>query len=193
MNWERKAARLSTDSLDLINLEFPHSFQVQVLNEIPGGPAPLKYFPAARNHDNDGVALRITPDGASSWCGIFAPQSNGLYKTGVYSCPNPNQLCVASNGEAYMLDVRDADNYQQLSISPVREVVCATSSGVLVLADDTDIAAWDRSGRIWIERVSFDGIRGLHVDGDNLQGVAWSPESGEHPFTVNLMTGEKLT
>src|SRR5690348_16637351 len=178
MKSESKTGRSHTGSSDPtpeIRLEFRGMFEVEVLNELPGQGAELHYFPPARSHGCDGVLLRVTPAGAASWSGLFAAQPSGRYKTGVYSCPDPNALCVVSNGAGYMLDVRDPEGYQEIPVSPVLHVVPAVKVGVLVFANYTDVLAWDSKGRRWLaERVSYDGIRDLHVDSGVLRGLAWS-------------------
>ncbi len=193
MKLESKTGKLYTDSSALIpeiRLEFSHLFEVEVLRELPGQAAGLRYFPAARHHDCDGVLVRLMPNGTAAWSGLFAAQPSGGYKSGVYSCPDANTLCVVSNGAGYMLDVRDPDGYQQLSLSPVLDVIPAVEAGVLVLANYTDVLAWDRTGTRWLaERVSYDGIRNLHADSGTLRGLAWSPMDGEHPFALDLATG----
>jgi hypothetical protein len=191
---ESKGDKLNTGSLDQttrICLGFPHSFEVQILKEIPSREGELRYFPAGRHHDRDGVLLRVTPEGAEPWNGLFAARPSGRYKTGVYSCPDPNGLCVVSNGAGYVLDVRDPDGYQELPISPVLEVLPGADVGLLLLANYTDVLAWDHSGRRWLaERVSSDGIRHLQVVGETLRGMAWSPAHDEHPFVLDLATGD---
>ena len=151
------------------------------------------YFPPARSHDCDGVLLRVNPDGELSWRGLFAAQPSGRYKTGVYSCPDANALCVVSNGAAYVLDVTDPGGYEEIPISPVVDVVPDRDAGLLIFASYTDVVAWGSSGKRWLaERVSFDGIRDLRTNGGLLHGVAWSPVDGDHPFVLDLATGARL-
>lgn len=184
----------SSGPIPEIRLEFPHSFEVEVLREIPGREAALRYFPAARRHGCDGILLRVTPETADPWAGLFAAQPSGKYKSGIYSCPDPNAMCVVSNGAGYVLDVRDTDGYQELPISPVLDVVRAVDVGLMVFANYTDVLAWGRSGKRWLdERISFDGIQHLHVGGTTLRGLAWSPVDGEQPFALDLATGARLS
>ncbi len=193
---DSKAGKSHTGSSDLIaeiQLTFPHLFDVQVLREIPGGAAELRHFPAARLHDCDGVLLRVTPKSGAAWSGLFAALPSGRYKTGVYSCPDANSMSVVSNGAGYVLDVREPDGYQEISISPVLDVVPAQDAGLLVFANYTDLLAWDHTGKRWLaERVSFDGIRNLQIEGTTLHGLAWSPMDGEHRFAIDLFTGASL-
>ncbi len=177
-----------------ISLEFRRMFEVKVLSEVPGQGAELHYFPPARYHGCDGLLLHVTPVSAASWSGLFAAQPSGRYKSGVYSCPDPNVVCVVSNGAGYVLDVRNPDGYHEVPISPVLEVVSAVDAGVLVIANYTDVLAWNRSGKRWLaERVSFDGIRNLQVQGGAVRGMAWSPVDGDHAFTLDLATGSLLS
>lgn len=181
-----------TGSSDPINaelhLEFPHSFEVQFLQETLG--TGLRYFPAARHHDCDGLLLQVVPGSAHPWSGLFAAKPSGHYTNGVYSCPDANSLCVVSNGAGYLLDVRDPDGYQEIPISPVLHVIAEPDTGLLVFANFTDVLAWGRSGKQWLaEHVSFDGIQNLRTETGILRGVAWSPMDGEHPFALDLATG----
>lgn len=74
------------------------------------------------------------------------------------------------------------------------DVVPSIESGLLILANYTDVLAWDRSGKRWLaERVSFDGIRDLQVLNGAPQGLAWSPTDGEQPFVLDPITGAHLS
>lgn len=161
---------------------------------MPGRRADLRYFPAARLHDRDGVMLKVTPHTAASWIGVFAAEPKGRYKSGIYSCPDANALCVISNGAGYTVDVRDPDGYEELPIFPVLEVLPGKDPGLLIVVNYTDVLAWGLSGEQWCaERVSFDGIRDLRIEGRFLHGLAWSPMKGECPFTLDLATGARVS
>jgi hypothetical protein len=180
----------SEDLSPEVRLEFPHLYGVEVLKEIPGRGQEVRYFPAARTHGCDGLLLRVTPIHAAPWSGLFAVQPSGRYKSGVYSCPDANALCVVSNGAGYVLDVRDPDGYQDVPITPVLDVVPGKDAGLLIFANYTDLLAWGLSGRQWLaERVSFDGIRNLQIDVPVIRGLAWSPVEGELLFALDLTTG----
>jgi hypothetical protein len=159
---------------------------------MPSSADDLHYFPPGRLHNQDGVLLRVIPELGVPWTGVFASEPSGRYKTGVYSCPNPNSFCVVANGAGYMLNANDPMGYEELPISPILTIVPETEAGLLIMANYTDVLAWDDAGRRWLaERVSFDGIKNLEIKSGAVCGMAWSPVDGDYPFALELATGTR--
>jgi hypothetical protein len=71
-------------------------------------------------------------------------------------------------------------------------VISIVSHAVVLLFDATHIVAYGREGLRWrSQRLSYDGLSGLHVADAKLVGTAFDPtaSSNQAPFAVDLADG----
>jgi hypothetical protein len=111
--------------------------------------------------------------------------------TGLWSCPNPEEICAVSGGYAYLIDTTDPARFTMLAYRPVLEVRPAPAQNLLLFVSHHRILAWGRSGQKWESpKLSDEGITIGAIDGDTLHGLGWNMMSDkETPFALNLRTG----
>lgn len=112
--------------------------------------------------------------------------------TGVWSSPNPDEMCAVAGGYAYLVDTRAPERVTQIGLRPVTAVRAMEAEGLLVFAGFTSLVAWGEGGLRWeTSRLSWEGVTlGPVVDG-RLTGTGWEMVSDrELPFSVDLRTGE---
>ena len=112
--------------------------------------------------------------------------------TGVFACPNPDEMCAIAGGYAYILDTARPERYTHLSLKPVVEVLVLPLQGLLVFAGFHGLMAWGADGLAWeTARLSWEGVSLGGVEGESLRGFGWSlPADKEVAFTVDLRTGK---
>lgn len=116
---------------------------------------------------------------------------DGAVPTGVWSCPNPAELCAVSGGYAYLIDTTEPERFTMLPYRPVLEVRPAPAQGLLLFVSHHRVLAWGRDGQAWESpKLSDEGLTLGAMDGDTLHGMGWNMMTDkETPFALDLRTG----
>jgi hypothetical protein len=114
--------------------------------------------------------------------------------TGIWSSPNPYEICAVSGGYAYLIDTSDPDRFTMLPYRPVLEVRPLPAQGLLLFVGHRSILAWGRDGQAWhAERLSSEGVAIASIDASVLHGLGWDLFTGkEIPFALDLRTGLRI-
>jgi hypothetical protein len=124
--------------------------------------------------------------------------TNPAMPTGIFACPNPDELCAVAGGYAYVLDTAAPDRSTHIPLKPVAEVLVLAEHRLLVFVGFHAIVAWGREGLAWqTARLSWEGIRivgiGVRADANGtaaLHGFGWNLMADkEVAFSVDLRTG----
>jgi hypothetical protein len=112
--------------------------------------------------------------------------------TGVFACPNPEEMCSVAGGYAYVINAVRPEHCIHLSLKPVVEVRALPAQGLLVFAGFHSLMAWGANGLAWeTARLSWEGLRLDGIEGEMLHGFGWNMQTDKDvPFTVDLRTGE---
>lgn len=173
--------------------KFAADYHCEILEELPNRAARQYYFPGGTElGGRGGVMVSVQPHDGEEWLGIFAV--GNLSRRGsnaVLSMPHPQQLCVVSRGQGYIVEVTSAREVEVISMEPILGVVPAPASGLLVMHDFSRVRAYGRDGRAWsTPSISWDGIQFLEVTERALHGTAWDSPNNRHvPFVIDLATG----
>lgn len=175
---------------------FPHNYQVTLMESYgQAHPAEkLHHFPAILEEgDRTGIYLRVMAEGAESWIGFFAQgfDSHEVAR-GVFSCPDPNWICIVASGYAYLVDAANPERWLQIEQRPVVEVRPVAELKLLLFKGFTSITALGESQRLWTtQKLSWEGISISNIQGSCLRGMGWDAISDkEVPFEVDLLTGK---
>jgi len=112
--------------------------------------------------------------------------------TGIFACPNPDELCAVAGGYAYLVDTARPERCTHLSLKPVVDVLALPAHRLLVFAGFHGLMAWGPAGLAWeTARLSWEGIRLGEIEGDTLHGFGWNMQTDKDvAFTVDLHTGK---
>lgn len=187
-----------------MDLTFPHRWQAEILAARPliVPPRHFTYPRQAEEIERGALEVMVRPNAA--------PHANGrppsapdflatcalgfrdpIVPTGLWSCPNPAELCAVSGGYAYLIDTTDPARFTMLSYRPVLEVRPAPAQELLLFVSHQRVLAWARDGQAWESpRLSDEGITLAAIDGDTLHGVGWNMRTDkETPFALDLRSG----
>jgi hypothetical protein len=176
-----------------IDLTFPHSFECDVLEELPGtGVSRLHYFPGVGESGRDGVIVRVRPASHDAWVGVFA--FGDLGKVGVsrvLSLAAADRICVVAQGAGYIVSAASPDDWEKVRATPIIDVRSAPAAGVTTFATHTDVVAYGEMGVKWrTKRLAWDGLKIIAVGDQTLVGEYWDiREDMMRTFEVDLMTG----
>jgi hypothetical protein len=114
--------------------------------------------------------------------------------TGLWSAPNPDELCAVSGGYAYLIDTTAPERFTMIPYRPVLEVRPVTAAALLLFVGHHSILAWGRTGQAWeSEKLSDEGITITTVEDMQLRGTGWQMLTDkETQFTVDLRTGLRI-
>lgn len=178
---------------------FPHTWRAEAVEHPPLiAPAKQYFYPKFVEEVEVGalqLIVRPSPD-IAPWMATFALGfADPSLPHGVWSCPNPEQLCAVAGGYAYVLDAGQPEQWIQIPYKPVTAIrpVCepAGQHGLLVFASFHALYALGVDGVVWeTGKLSWEGIRITHSKDGQLHGFGWDFHSDrEVPFTVDLRDG----
>lgn len=175
---------------------FPHNYEVKLLESysLVHPAEKLHQFPAQiEEGDCTGIYLRVVPKSFPAWIGFFALgfESEQVAR-GVFSCPDPDWLCVVAGGYAYAVDTAQPGCWIQIEQRPVVEVRPIPELKLLLFTGFSSITALGESQCLWTtERLSWEGVSIVEIRGAILHGMGWDAITDkEVPFEVDLLTGK---
>lgn len=182
-----------------LDLSFPHQWQAQIL---PLRPAilPARHFVYPREVEEierGALEVLIRPD-ASNSAPFLATCALGFrdpaVPTGIWSAPNPYEICAVSGGYAYVIDTAAPERFTMLAYRPVLQVQVVVEEGLLLFVDHRAILAWGAQGEAWQSpKLSDEGVTVTAVEGSMLRGMGWNMMTDrETPFTLDLRSGVRI-
>jgi hypothetical protein len=114
--------------------------------------------------------------------------------TGLWSTPNPVEICAVSGGYAYLIDTTAPQRFTMIPYRPVLEVRPLLANDLLLFVGHHDLLAWGRDGEAWqSEKLSDEGVTISSIKGNLLHGQGWNLMTDkETPFALDLETGRRL-
>jgi len=112
--------------------------------------------------------------------------------TGIFACPNPQELCAVAGGYAYIIDTARPEHSTHIGLKPMVEVRSLKAQNLLLFTGFHSMLAWGSHGLAWqTEKLSWEGLRVTNIEGDALHGFGWNLMTDkEVAFSVDLLTGK---
>ena len=182
----------------MTTLEFSHDWKAEVLKTAPLiAPARQYTYPQQIAGEEDALArgalqLLVHPATGGTFLATCALGfTNPAMPTGVFACPNPQEMCAVAGGYAYVIDTREPDHCTHIQLKPVTEVRVLPEHNLLLFVGFHSITAWGRTGLAWESaRLSWEGVRITSIEENTLHGTGWNlPTDKEVPFSLDLLTG----
>ena len=170
---------------------FPHDWQVEIL-EAPPLIAPTRHYvyPQAVEEVERGalqIYLRSRPEAEFAMATFALGFADPSLPHGVWSCPNPRQICAIAGGYAYLVDADRPEKWMQIPYRPVTWVDAAPEQSCCCLPAFIGFGLWERRERLGNGSLIWEGLRVTGIDGRHLHGFGWDMETdSEVPFTVDL-------
>lgn len=178
------------------DFSFPHIYEAKLLQSAPPihPLETLHHYPAELEEgDRTGAYVRVIPSAGAAWTGFFALGFDSAHVlNAIFSCPDPDSVCVVAGGYAYVVKSTDPAQWFQIEQRPVTEVRAVVELGLLAFVGFTSITALGAAGIMWTTgRLSWEGVRVIKIENMVLEGAGWDAITDrEVQFTVDLKTGE---
>jgi hypothetical protein len=178
---------------------FPHDWRVEVLKAPPLiAPARQFIYPQQIVGEDDALArgalqLMVHPVAGGTFLATCALGfTNPAMPTGVFACPNPQEMCAVAGGYAYVIDTARPERCTHIQLKPVVEVRAFLTQELLLFVGFHSMTAWGRTGLAWESaRLSWEGIRITSIEGSTLHGMGWNLLTDrEVAFSLDLLTGD---
>jgi hypothetical protein len=192
------AGRNSMTDETIPERKFAQDWTAEVLTKPPLiAPARQFVYPLQIAGEEDALArgalqLLVRPGAGGTFLATCALGfTNPTMPTGVFACPNPQQMCAVAGGYAYIVDTAQPELCTHVDLKPVVEVRPLVAQGLLLLVGFHSIVAWGREGPAWMSaRLSWEGVRVIGIDADTLHGFGWNLLTDrEVAFSLDLLTG----
>ena len=179
--------------------EFSRNWSIEVLKTPPLiAPARQFVYPKQIAGEEDALArgalqLMVRPAGGGTFLATCALGfTDPAMPTGVFPCPNPNEMCAVAGGYAYVIDTTQPERCTHIALKPVVEVRPLVRRELLLFVGFHSMMAWGKSGLTWESaRLSWEGVRITSIDGDVLHGFGWNLMTDQEvAFSLNLLTGQ---
>ena len=182
---------------------FPHRWQAEVLPERPL-ILPTRHFVYPREAEEvERGALEVLirpadaqPKDSPSAQEFLATCALGFHDpvvpSGLWSTPNPVELCAVSGGYAYIIDTTAPERFTMIAYRPVLELRPLLKQGLLLFVGHHSILAWGKDGQAWQSgRLSSEGLTITRIEDGVLHGLGWNLITDkETPFELDLKTGK---
>lgn len=186
-------------SSPIFDLTFFHTWKVEILSARPVIlPARHFVYPREVEEVERGaleVLVRTDEPGASPFLATCALGfRDPVVPTGVWSAPNPHEMCAIAGGYAYIIDTTAPGRFTMLPCRPVLSVRPVANQGLLLFVGHRSILAWGASGSAWEStKLSDEGVTISGIEGERLRGLGWNLITDkETPFTLDLRSGALL-
>ena len=181
----------------VVDFSFPHRWKAEILTARPLilPPRHFVYPREVEEVERGALEVLIRPESAEPFLATCALGfRDPAVPTGLWSAPNPNEICAVSGGYAYLIDTTEPGRSAMIEQRPVLEVRPVAAPGLLLFVGHRSILAWGPQGLVWESmKLSDEGVTIDSVDGDVLRGRGWEmiPDT-ETSFALDLNTGRTL-
>ena len=159
----------------------------EILKSLPAyGPMYTPISESGERFYSEGFVVKFFKKDGTNWVGNFKEGWTGL--NAVYDFNDYNNLLVIAGGTCYIMNPEETKPIMTFGVG--YETVIKAPKNRLILQDSTELSIVEANGEIWhTERISWDGIKELRVDGQFVKGLSFNPtsEKGEWvDFVVDL-------
>jgi len=179
-----------------LDFTFPCTWKAEIL---PARPAilPARHFvyPGIVEEVERGaleLLVRTRESGASPFLATCALGfRDPAVPTGVWSAPNPDEMCAVAGGYAYIIDTTAPNRFTMLPYRPILGVHAALDQRLLLFVGHRTILAWGPDGEAWQSpKLSDEGLTITSIDNGILCGLGWSLMTDKDtPFKLDLKSG----
>ena len=179
-------------------MPFPQTWTADILAHPPMiAPARQFTYPHPIAGEEDALArgallLQVKPQTGGTFLATCALGfTSPSMPTGIFACPNPDELCAVAGGYAYLVNTLHPERCTQVPLKPVVEVHTLEANRLLLFVGFHSLVAWGTDGLAWqTGKLSWEGLRLAEITNTEVQGFGWDLMTDrEIPFTVDLRTG----
>ena len=182
-------------------LSFPHYWLAEIL---PARPAilPARHFVYPRDAEEierGALEVLVRPQAPGEMSARVRPFlatcalgfRDAAVPSGIWSAPNPLEICAVSGGYAYLIDTAEPERFTMIAYRPVLEVRALVEERMLLFVGHRSLLAWGADGLAWeTGKLSDEGVTITRIENGVLRGTGWEMMADkEKPFALDLRSG----
>jgi hypothetical protein len=181
-----------------VNLSFPHHWQAEILHArlliLPN----RRFFYPLQAEEIERGALEVLIRPGDDTQPFLATCALGFrdpsVPTGLWSMPNPDEICAISGGYAYIVDTTAPDRFTMIPYRPVLKVIPVPEVNLLLFVGHLAILAWGANSQAWQSgKLSDEGVTIARIEKGHLHGLGWNMiRDKETSFAIDLRTGSRI-
>jgi hypothetical protein len=171
---------------------FGSAFSASIARERPGDSSNEYKFASDDSRTQDGLLVRVRPDGGKPWRGMFAAGVGSFSGAAsrIFGTPNRHELLAVSYGTGYLVDVRSPHSYTVVS-HDIRHIEPVPNAGILVVANVWWFYGIGAEGIAWEQTSLYtDDIRDVVARGHFVDAIVDYPPIGDVRIRIDATTGE---
>jgi len=154
----------------------------------PYGPDAEPFSATGQGTQREGFVVRFASPDGSSWVGNF---QRGLSRfDDAHGHPNGHDVLIVAGGQGYIVDPVYRSKRAYFG-GDIESAFRRDDPPMVIFGNGLWFEAFDASGLRWrTGRISWDGMRDVALQANQITGEAWSPlEDGWMSFKVDTDTG----
>lgn len=169
------------------------SISAMITEELPDRGTQMFHFGRKTATAGNRTIVRVRPKGGEPWFGVFPQGVEGAADvTGLHVWPSTRKLFVIAQGNGYVVDANNPQNWSPAHLAPITSFGSETEGGLLVISDNLRVAAYSAEKMVWKSaQISWNGIKNLRFTEEGILGEAWDDLWGAWvSFLVDTKTGK---
>jgi len=161
----------------------------EILKSLPAyGPMYIPITENGESYSSEGFVVRFFKSDGTNWVANFKEGWTEL--NAVYEFEEQDNLLVIAGGTCYIMN---PENHELIiSFGAGYQTVIKAPKNKLILQDSTDLTIVEANGEIWhTERISWDGIKELKIEGQFISGLSFNPMSDKDEWIEFVVDLEK--
>lgn len=182
---ETTEQELASDEV-VVQMEFNHDYEVESLgwsHESSPHANYVHYPEIAATEGKEVLTIFIKPRNGEPWTGVFAAGRGGI--SGIYACPDSEQLCVIARGNAYLINVIVPKKFSVHNWI-VNQAYSLIDQSRLIIIHTDGLCALDEDGISWctdinrpvVEKTDDGRIAGTYEDCGQVVSMLIDLETG---------------
>ena len=150
------------------------------------GPIHISVTENNENYFSAGFPIRFFKNDKTNWVANFKPGWTELNE--IFEIVNQSNLIVIAGGMFYLMNPENEKPIKAFGGGFERYL--KSKNGKIILQDQTDLTVIEPNGEHWSsERISWDGIKNLKLNGNLISGLSYDPMNEENEwveFELNI-------
>ena len=161
----------------------------EILESLPAyGPMYIPITENGESFSSEGFVVRLFKSDGTNWVANFKEGWTGL--NAVYEFDKQANILVIAGGTCYIMNPEKQNPIKTFGVG--YQTVIKAPKNRLILQDSTDLTIIEANGETWhTERISWDGIKELNIEGEFVNGLSFNPMSDKDEWIEFVVDLEK--